>query len=302
MAEISYSNPDESPRGLPPVEPPSGRFIAQLFLVPGLIVCGLIAVVFSFTWLASGSKTVHGFLEGLNHSNPEIRWRTASDLAQVLPRDDKLASDPELGLKLTARLQESLETLRKPPPPKPEDVPPNERRAAAEKRRQFEIARSEMQYLAACAGGLCIPVSVPVLDEIATKPISPDPLNNAFIRRQAVWALATLGHNLTRWKNLPTERQAEVIAELKSRAARTGDEADWARIAVDYLEGDGSLGVIAALAKCADDPDPFVRQQAALALSFWHGTPDEETLAETTLLKLLRDDGRGESLRLQKDD
>ena len=53
------SNAPDPAKGLPPVVAPSGRFIVQLFLVPALIVGGLLAVVLALTWL-SGASGVGG--------------------------------------------------------------------------------------------------------------------------------------------------------------------------------------------------------------------------------------------------
>src|ERR1700682_3039466 len=76
---------------LPPVTPPSGRFIMQLFLVPGLIVAVVAAIVLGFGYLVSGARTTDHFLRDLDSSNADIRWRTALDLAQVLKRPESLA-------------------------------------------------------------------------------------------------------------------------------------------------------------------------------------------------------------------
>ena len=38
QSEAAVPGNNDVPRGLPPVTPPSGRFIVQLFLVPGVIV------------------------------------------------------------------------------------------------------------------------------------------------------------------------------------------------------------------------------------------------------------------------
>ena len=84
--------------GLPPVVAPSGRFIAQLFLVPGLIVAAAVVVLLAFSWLAGGRRSPEAFLRDLDSTNPDIRWRTASDLAQVLRRDPELASNADFGL------------------------------------------------------------------------------------------------------------------------------------------------------------------------------------------------------------
>ena len=80
-----------------------------------------------------------------------------------------------------------------------------------------------------------------------------------------------------------------------------GEQALWARKAAAALRKQAPLGVVAALAECANADDPFLRQQAALALTFWGGTPDEDKLVEATLLKLARDDGHGTAIQVEKD-
>src|SRR5437870_12803905 len=80
VAGASTSEP-----GLPPVAPPSGKFILQLFLVPGLIVAGLVLVALGLQWLTGAHPKPEKYLEGLHDANPEVRWRTAADPAPLLP-------------------------------------------------------------------------------------------------------------------------------------------------------------------------------------------------------------------------
>src|SRR5438552_12424633 len=96
MTPSGNGTPDPA-KGLPPVVAPSGRFIAQLFLVPGLIVAGAVVVLLGFSWLSSGNRSPEAFLRDLDSANVDIRWRTASDLAQVLKRDDGLAMNVDFG-------------------------------------------------------------------------------------------------------------------------------------------------------------------------------------------------------------
>src|SRR5258708_31235570 len=75
----------EAARGLPPVQPPSAKFIVQLFVVPALIVMGvLIPVVFLVRGCA---KSPEELLADLHSSNTDVRWRAAEQLAQMMPRD-----------------------------------------------------------------------------------------------------------------------------------------------------------------------------------------------------------------------
>src|SRR5204863_10203135 len=61
------STPPTAPRppsaGLPPVTPPSGRFIAQLFLVPGMIVLVAVLMLLAFRYLLGGGYTPENFLK-----------------------------------------------------------------------------------------------------------------------------------------------------------------------------------------------------------------------------------------------
>src|SRR5437762_671726 len=96
------------PKGLPPVVPPSGSFIVQLFLVPGLIVSAIVLLLLVFNWYLNGAHSPEQFLTNLDNTNPEVRWRAASDLAQILLRDDRLATDPHFALSVSERLRTAL--------------------------------------------------------------------------------------------------------------------------------------------------------------------------------------------------
>ena len=73
--------------GLPTVEPPSGRFIVQLFLVPGLLVLVVVLVLMGLFYLTSRQSPEY-FLRQLDSDNADIRWRGAADLAQILKRPE----------------------------------------------------------------------------------------------------------------------------------------------------------------------------------------------------------------------
>lgn len=285
--------------GLPPVVPPSGRFIAQLFLVPGLIVAGAVIVLLGFTWLAGGQRTPEVFLRDLDSGNSDIRWRTASDLAQVLKRDDQLAADPKFGLELAARLQRALDDLGR-----SESVPSDtiSGETAARERKEALARRGYITYLTSSLGNLLTPVGAPVLAELAKKSPSRDPKTDALLRRQAVWALASLGDNLGRFTKLPEDKQAQVRERLSELANGSDASAgDWARRSLAFLNKSGPLGAIDGLAICASADDPFLRKQTAHALSFWTGTDEENKRAEAALLRLARDDGHGTIIEISKE-
>jgi len=287
--------------GLPPVVPPSGRFIAQLFLVPGLIVAGAVVVLLGFTWLAGGNRGPTAFLRDLQSGNPDIRWRTASDLAQVLKRDEKLAADPNFGLELADLLKRALAELERAEATPAAGTQSSEE--LARERKETLARRGYIQYLCASLGNLITPVGAPVLADLARKSPSRDPKTDALLRRQAVWALATLGDNLPRFGKLTPEQQAGVMEKLTEAAGGSkSDTADWARRSVAYFNKSGPLGAIDGLTACAAADDPFLRKQTAHALSFWFGTDAENKRAETTLLALAHDDGHGKAIEITKDD
>src|SRR5258708_6371887 len=129
MSSTSIStNGSPPPGGLPPVAPPTATFLARLFLVPALIVLVLVGVAFlfhlSFGWLFGSPQTPEQFLAKLDNPNPEERWRAASHLSQVLPRDNRLASNADFALQLVKRLRQThgdnkaaeLEVAKKFPP------------------------------------------------------------------------------------------------------------------------------------------------------------------------------------------
>ena len=75
---------------LPPVEPPSARFIIQLFVVPAVIVVlvvGIWIVVTSFVHRAM--MRPEDVIQGLESSSV-ARWQRASELADLL-RNDRFA-------------------------------------------------------------------------------------------------------------------------------------------------------------------------------------------------------------------
>lgn len=288
-------------RGLPPVVPPSGKFIAQLFLVPGMIVTLAVLLLLGFSWLAGGSRSPDRLLQNLKDPNPDVKWRAAHDLAQVLLRDDQLASEPQFALELADQTRQALA-----------DNQENERRLAelarkpdseAEQRalkKVVEAERSSIQYLSACLANLALPVGAPLLSELATGGAGLSADVQALRHRQGAWALANLGANVRRFDKLPEERRQAVLEALQHASEQPGrDRADWARAACTYLAQTPPrslqpLGMADTLLRCSADPDPFVREVAAFALNFWQGNAEESARLEATLRKLTYDDGHGE--------
>ncbi len=287
--------------GLPPVSPPTGRMFLGLFLKPALIVAGLVGVLVLFSWAGKflggrgwgSGRSPEQFLKGLDDPNRDVRWQVASDLAQVLRRDDHLASDPDFALALTARLQSVCK-----------DTAAAEKRAAqqgtafsAREREDLEADRGYILYLGSCLANVMVPVGAPQLEELALQEKGPEPRALAQRRRQALWALANLGENLKRFDALPAEQQDALLARLD--ADRSGEQGTLADRSADYLRRRRSghadaLGMDRVLESCATSDDPALRFMAAFAANFWNGTATEDARIEKVLLRLANDDGRGE--------
>jgi hypothetical protein len=292
LPESDITEPQETAPGLPAVEPPSGRFIVQLFLVPGLIVTVAVLILLGFSWLVSGESAPEKLVDRLESPNADVRWRAANELAQRLKRDDQLAANPKLALRLTGMLRLAADDLGHKPGP-----------GNDKERKQFLERRKDLEFLGPCVGNLILPTGVPVLAELAVKGKDADPKTDALLRRQAVWALANLGENVKRFANLPPEKAQAILGELQAASAGPGEQADWAGLAYRYLQGtQKNVGVIPALAECAKANDPFLRTLVANALTFWEGEGEEKTLAEKTLLTLSYDDGRGARIGVDEGD
>jgi len=85
------------PEELPPVQPPSAAFLAQLFLVPGVIVFGIVIVWLLVTRLASGEQDWRALVVELKSADTNRRWRGAFGLAQLLQSDQNRPAAPQPG-------------------------------------------------------------------------------------------------------------------------------------------------------------------------------------------------------------
>jgi hypothetical protein len=288
--------PSEPAKGLPPVAPPSGRFIIQLFLVPGLIVAVVVLGLLGIGYLFGSNHGPDHFLRQLDSGNADIRWRGASDLAQDLKRPESVAlrSDAKFALDLAERLQTALADLNqteKENAARGKLTPKEE----AQAQKLLSAKRDLAQFLAAALGDFVIPVGVPLLTEMALYKDSPDPPQNTLQRRKAVWALGNLGENIKGFHKLPAEQQASIRELLEEEAKGSGERARWAANALFYLQKrppssvpEGIVPVDQVLAKCARNEDRYLRAQVALVLNFW-----DSPLVEPLLLELARDDGHG---------
>ena len=111
------------PTELPPVEPPSARFIVQLFVIPAAIVLVLVVAYLAFVQLpfgrlANGGRDVMDYVRSIKSTNEHRRWRSAQDLANLINND--------------AGARQGLATARRADEPLPRGVgPPGQGQARA---------------------------------------------------------------------------------------------------------------------------------------------------------------------------
>jgi hypothetical protein len=295
--------------GLPTVTPPSGGMFFRLFGVPALIVGGLVLVLIvaqpligkaskfflGRTW---GTASPEQFLRDLDNPNKEVRWRAANDLAQVLLRDDNLASDSDFALQLTQRLRRTLDSsapFEKVHAEQFAKLSPGEK---ARELKKLEADRDYVLLLAQLLSRFMVPVGASVLEEMAVQESGLDPRALHARRRQALWALANLGENVKRFDKLSTEQQDAVKVQLET-AADSGEQAAAAKATLNYLtrrqEGHpNALGVDRVVERSAVAEDPSLRELAAFVANFWSGNADENARMEKALVRLCDDPGKGE--------
>src|SRR5262249_25170249 len=157
------------------------QMILRLFLVPGLIVAVLVALFLVGPSLArwvgallgrpsADARSAAEFLRDLDNSNPDVRYRAASDLAQVLLRKDELAADADFALSLADRLEATRKRMAEPEKEYAayiSRIPPGEREEQknkiASEGQKLAADRNLGMFLAACLGNCMVPVGAPLL-------------------------------------------------------------------------------------------------------------------------------------------
>ena len=315
MSAENPSSPQASPNGstkigFPPVQPPTGRHIIQMFVAPGMIVACLIGLALLFTYGCGAPRSADEFIKELDSPTDDVRWRAADDLAKTLPRSKELAANADFALAIADRLDRGLkrqdedekalmERLAKIKDPK----------ALAEERKKlrgdagFNKLQSERNYLLFLTGALghfSVPVGVPVLRQMAEQEEGVEPRELAHRRMNAVHALANLGERLqSQYDPAPDITKDQIRSQLQHAIDR-GDHADWAQLALDHLEGrrkgaPTAMGIDHLAEVCADPrhTDPMLRQDVALSLNFWYGNDAENARMDHVLLGLTHDSGAG---------
>jgi hypothetical protein len=327
--DAPHGHPVQAAPGLPTVKPPSARFIMQLFLIPGVIVFGLVTVYLFGILQWTSSTSPKAYLDQLDNPNPDIRWRAAHELAQVLKRPEslELASDPDFALEIAVRLEKANKELNEAEAAAARELKPildaliadtklsdkerDERADKASKAAWVKLRpkRDLVLFLTSCLGSFNVPVGAPVLCELAAMNQGSEIKSQSLRKRQALWALIALGDNYQRrWhgkdiggtgdtKTLTDEQKQAALDKLAKAGAGKDERAVMARYAYGVLEGKIPSGVDKYLAICARHEDIFLRELVAMALNFWDG--DE---VEPTLLLLAHDRGQGRRIEVPEGD
>ena len=180
-----------------------------------------------FFGMLFGSPSPDQILKKLDDPNAEVRWRTAADLAQVLLRDEHLASDADFGLKLADRLNKAHANNKDAEEVFAKRIGSLSKDDAERERKKLEGERTYIGYLSASLGNFMLPIGAPVLRELATQDTGMEPKALFEQRGQALWALINLGDKCKRFDKLNPVEQANIIARLDAAIDR-GEHADWA--------------------------------------------------------------------------
>jgi HEAT repeats len=243
---------------LPPVEPPSARFILQLFVVPALIVMLVVGVWIVVTWLVHRTTMrPEDLIAGLE-SSTVARWQHASELADLL-RNERFAEFRSSG-KAAAQLAAILN---------------REVDAAANGQKMDQESVTLRYFLARALGEFRVDEGTDVL--LKTAQANRDP-QEALVRRGALQALAVRAFNLSQLDPPRTLADPNVLPAL---VALAGDENPLVRSETAYTLGQiGSPAALAELEKQLVDPHPDTRYNAAIALAQHGKAAAIPTLAE----------------------
>jgi hypothetical protein len=233
--------PVSSDQLLPPVEPPSAGFLLQLFVVPAVIVAGVVLVWFIIESLArGGEQDPDAIMKALRGANG---FQQAKDLADMLgtPERYSLHANRDLAQRLAAYLDDLV---------KEGD--------------EAEGAVTMRYFLASALGEFHVDNGLPALVNAAQN----DPERD--VRRRAINGIAALAGNMQALDTPKAIANDEVVTAL-AEAARDEDE-------LVRSEAAFAIGIVAmspevdsrlteALVELSDDPYTDARFNAASGLA-----------------------------------
>lgn len=279
--QVSENNSSDGPAAtpvatdnlLPPVEPPSGGFILQLFVFPAVIVFAVVMLGFLMTSMASqGDQDPTKIVAALRGSN-HARWQKAEELASMMRLD---ARYPELkyNSELAAELAKLLD----------EEVT-----AGLDEKNSISLR----YYLCRVLGEFNVADGVEVLLKTAREDKERD------VRLQAISALAILNNTLSQLEEPVTMEHPELVETF---VALSNDEDDLIRaqtaftLGVFTLSADVDPKLVQELEVLADDLYSDARYNAALSLARQGNLKALEAVAEMFGLEALDKNTSAEKL------
>ena len=254
---------------LPLVEPPSARFIVQLFLIPAIIVAGVVGVWFLVNGLVNSRTTDPATLVQSLERSGVMEWQQAQTLTNLLrnKRNDKLRDDPKLVQQLGGILQRGIES-----------------------KDMQEKAVTMRHFLCKAIGEFRVDDALPALIQAATTGRKPEELS---VQIAALESIALLSHSMKTKDAAWPGQQEELVAALNS-LSRSEDQPR-IRSATALVYGElGTAESITALKRLSDDPYADAQYNAAIALAKLGDAAAIDTLAE--MLDFTEDAG----IRLEK--
>lgn len=243
---------------LPPVEPPSARFIIQLFVVPALIVMMVVGVWIVVSWLVHRTTMrPEDLIAGLETSSV-ARWQRASELADLLrnKRFAEFRQDGKAADQLAAILDREID-------------------AAASGKGMDQESVTLRYFLARALGEFHVDEGTDTLLKAATTNRDP---REAMVRRGALQALAIRAFNLSQDDPPRSLTDPQLEPTLYQLA---GDGNPLIRSETAYALGQlGTPESLARLEQMVDDPHADTRYNAATALAQHGNVAAISTLAE----------------------
>jgi HEAT repeat protein len=257
----NLGGPSRPPLGeelLPPIEQPSAKFIIQLFVVPALIVIGIVCVWLSIGWLVrSATIDPDKLVEGIEHGPRVARWQRASEFA------DMLNNSRNADLKRNQRIANHLAEILK-------------REIKQSQDGNDSLENSTLRtYLAGALGEFEIQEGV---DALLTAAQTNRGTFDVFVRQRAIEAMAVRIYNLQKLD--PPQQLSH--PDLEPTLAQLASDED-PQIRLRAIFALGKLGTPAAIEKleaAADDTNSDVRYNAAIALAHHGNAKAADTLAE----------------------
>lgn len=253
--------PSRPPLGeelLPPVEQPSAKFIIQLFVVPALIVMGIVAVWLTLNWLVrSATIDPNKLIEGIERGPSVARWQRASELAEMLNsnRYPELKQNKEVAAHLAQILDREIDQSK--------DGKDGQQDATL----RF--------FLTSALGKFQVDDGVGALLKAAETNRGED---DKLIRRAAIEAIAIRAFNM---QQLDPPQQL-TNSNLDATLIKLSQDED-AEIRLRAAYALGKLGTPAAMERLevlVNDPNIDTRTNAAIALAHRGNAKAVETLVE----------------------